>query len=82
MGFHIAPNISSRLHICNLPKTPITAYEKMIALRKVLKVTLDRTFPFLVKESCANCVNLIRSLSLKRTRSDRALRYRVTDAVI
>lgn len=93
-GFDISAAKSGRLHICaenhQPPRKPITLNQETIPTKKTLKtlgVTLDRHLTLQahfdqVKKSCKSRLNLLRSISGKRTRSDRATHLRVADAII
>lgn len=92
-GFDIAAEKCARIHICTsnhrppgkifINKAPIPTRNNV----KILGVTFDRNLSFQthfknVKVSCRNRVNMIKCISTKRTRSSRATRKHVTDAVV
>ncbi|XP_062704291.1 uncharacterized protein LOC134286654 [Aedes albopictus] len=93
-GFDISATKSARLHICGsnhqLSRKHITLNKEVIPTRRTLKtlgVTLDRHLTLQahfenVKKSCETRLNFLRSISGRRTRSNRATHLRVADAVI
>lgn len=93
VGFDIAAEKCARIHICGsnhrppgkifISGTPMPTKNQI----KVLGVTFDRKLSFhahfkSVRASCKNRVNMIKSISGKRSRSDRNILKRVTDAVV
>lgn len=94
VGFDISAEKSYRMHMCRHKHRPLT---KPISINKVniptkktlriLGVTLDRTLSFKehfnnVYTSCKTRVNLLRTISRNRTRSDRSSRFRVANAIL
>ncbi|XP_062534634.1 uncharacterized protein LOC134203799 [Armigeres subalbatus] len=83
-----------RVHVCDtnhrLPDQPITINGSTIPAKhsvKLLGITVDRHLNFkrhfeATHNACKSRVNMIKLISRKRTRSDRATRIRVADAVI
>lgn len=93
-GFEISAAKSTRIHICGInhrpPRKPIKLNGETIPLKRSLRImgiTLDRHLTLKnhligVKHSCKDRLNLLRSISAKRTCSDRATCVRVADAII
>ncbi|XP_062709994.1 uncharacterized protein LOC134288629 [Aedes albopictus] len=93
-GLDISAAKFGRLHICaenhQPPRKPITLNQEAIPTKKTLKtlgVTLDRHLTLQahfdqVKKSCKSRLNLLRSISSKRTWRDRATHLRVANAII
>lgn len=93
-GFDISAEKSARLHICSHnhipPRSPITVKGAPIPNKKTLKilgVLFDRSLSFQqhfvnLRKDCKSRINFLKTISSKRTRSDRISRLRVADAVI
>ncbi|XP_062539135.1 uncharacterized protein LOC134207424 [Armigeres subalbatus] len=93
-GYRIAADKCARIHICEslhrLPSEAITTGGNTIPVKnsaKLIGVTIDRRLTFkqhfqATRNACRSRLNMMKLISRKRTRSDRATRIRVADAVI
>ncbi|XP_062557990.1 uncharacterized protein LOC134222860 [Armigeres subalbatus] len=93
-GYVMSAGKCSRAHICSInhrpPTQPIAIDKFPISSKKtckILGVTVDRKLNFSdhcnrVRGECASRINIVKSISKRRSRSDRPTRLRVANAII
>ncbi|XP_062557966.1 uncharacterized protein LOC134222835 [Armigeres subalbatus] len=93
-GYVMSAGKCSRTHICSInhrpPTQPIAIDKIPIPTKKTCKilcVTVDRKLNFSdhcnrVRGECASRINIVKSISKRRSRSDRPTRLRVANAII